>query len=178
MAENSNIARPYAKAAFSYAVETKTIANWHAFLTLAATVVSEPQIKPLMKNPRVTSEQIINLIISIATNTVTEQQHNFLKVVSHFHRLNILPAIANEFETLHKEMDKTVTAKIISAFPISTVQQQNLIQALKIRLQKDIAPEYEIDADLIGGVVIRAGDFVMDDSVRSKLERMRLMLVE
>lgn len=175
---NTKIARPYAKAAFEYALEQQQIQAWADFLQLAAVVVNDRDSLKLITDPRVTEEQAVQFIAGVCQQNMDEKQHNFLQLLGKNRRLTILPDIAALFDSMQKDYDKTVAVQVISAFPVASAQQEKLKQALTIRLQKKVNLAFTEDESILGGAVIRAGDFVIDGSVKTQLERMCLILQE
>ena len=88
----------------------------------------------------------------------------------------MLPDIATLFEQLRSEAEGAIQAQLISAFPASEEQKADVVAALGKRLGKDIQLDSIIDSTLLGGAIIRAGDLVIDGSVRGKLARLATAL--
>jgi F-type H+-transporting ATPase subunit delta len=172
MAEKATIARPYAKAAFEYALEHKSFDHWSQVLATASAVVSDKRMEKLLTSPRVKPEDFIALITDAAGGAVDEHSRNFLATLAHNRRLGLLPAIASQFETLRAETENVADVRIISAGQLSEWQRQRLSTALEKRLKRQIRLHCEVDASLIGGAIVRAGDFVIDGSLRARLERL------
>ncbi|MGE3919916.1 MAG: F0F1 ATP synthase subunit delta [Gammaproteobacteria bacterium] len=173
MIKDGNIARPYAKAAFKFALANKCIDEWAKFLNLSGAIVTEKQVWELLHNPQVEKEKVLNFILDLLGDRITEQQRNFLKVVAFYHRLILLPSISALYAELQREHEHMIDVEVISAFPIAAKLQENILQALKIRLQKTISAKFITDAKILGGLVIKAGDLVIDGSILNKLKRMR-----
>ena len=102
---------------------------------------------------------------------------NFIALLAENKRLLLLPEIALQFEALRAEQEKTLVATVSSFSAFTKVQEQQLIESLSRRLQRQVTLEIKIDSSLIGGAVIRAGDFVIDGSVRGKLSKLSTELV-
>jgi len=101
---------------------------------------------------------------------------NFVSVLAEYGRLALLPTIAELFELLKANHEKTMDVEVTSAFEVSDQEKIELGAALQRMLQRDINIETEVDKLLIGGVVIRAEDTVIDDSVKGRLEKLSLVL--
>lgn len=172
MAENATIARPYAKAAFEYACEHKAFDRWSQVLETCATVVSDERIAKLLTNPRVTSEDLVGLLAEAAGSTLDEHSRNFIATLAHNRRLGLLPEIAAMFEKLRAEIENIADVRITSAVQLDESQRQRLSEALKKRLKRDVRLHCDVDASLIGGAVVRAGDFVIDGSLKARLDRL------
>lgn len=172
MSLNTTLARPYAKAAFSDALQHTSITAWSNLLNLAGSVVHDARVTQLLKNPQIQLEKKTNWLLDVCAKVMHKAGENFFKLLAENRRLILLPEIAVLFEALRIEHEKTVNVKVTSAQPLANTEQQNLQQTLKTRLQRNIVIEYQHNADLLGGLVIQAGDLVIDDSVRSKLARL------
>lgn len=177
MIANRTIARPYAKAAFEFAEAHNDLPKWAEFMQLMAVVVSNPDMVNILNNPKVTSQKASALLTGFAGKDMDPHMQNFLQLLSEYHRLVDLPAVAELFDEYAKDAAKTVAVEVTSAMPITSKQKEQLLKALKIRLQREINASYNIDPSLMGGAVIRAGDFVIDGSVRAKIERMKQAIV-
>jgi F-type H+-transporting ATPase subunit delta len=172
MAEKATIARPYAKAAFEYAQEHKSFARWSKVLAAGSAVVSEPTVEKLLTHPRVGPEALVGLIAEVAGDALDEHGRNFLMTLAQNRRLGLLPEVAAQFEVLRAEIENVADVRIISAVQLSEGQQQRFSAVLKKRLQREVRLHCEVDPSLIGGAIVRAGDFVIDGSLKARLERL------
>lgn len=171
MAELSTIARPYTKAAFESAREQKALDQWSSAIALAAQATQDEQVSTLLSNPAIESEQKAQLIIDISSDA-NEQFQNFIKVLADNNRLFVLPEISMLFESLKAQQEKSVDVFVTAAFDLTDDQQTKLAQALGKKLDRDVNITSEVDASLIGGLLIKAGDLVIDGSVRGKLAKL------
>ena len=172
MAEILTIARPYAQAAFLFADSHQALKEWSDMLEFLAVVSADPEMTSLIENPRMTETQLAELFISIGADWQDDSCHNFIRLLAENRRLKLLPEIAALFEIQRRDAEQTIRAELITAFPATEAQQAAVIAALKQRLGRDIELECKTDAALLGGAIIRAGDLVIDGSVRGKLERL------
>jgi F-type H+-transporting ATPase subunit delta len=172
MAEILTIARPYAQAAFQFADSHQLLKEWSDMLELLAVVAADPEMAALIENPRMTETQLAELFISIGADRLDDSCHNFIRLLAENRRLKLLPEIAALFEIQRRDAERTIRAELITAFPASEAQQATVTAALKQRLGREIELICKTDASLIGGAIIRAGDLVIDGSVRGKLERL------
>lgn len=172
MAENTTVARPYAQAAFELARGKGALRAWSEGLQLAAAVVADARVKKLIANPRVRPEQIQGLILGVCATHLASEGQNLIKVLIQNRRLALLPEIAALYESYRAEAERTLAAEVISAFPVSDEQQAKIAQALKKRLGRDISLVCKVDDTLLGGVIIRAGDLVIDGSVTGQLGKL------
>lgn len=172
MAEILTIARPYAHAAFLFADSHQALKEWSAMLEFLAVVAADPEMTELIENPRLTETQIAELFIGIGADRLDENCHNFIRLLAENRRLKLLPEIAALFEIQRRDAEQSIRAELITAFPVTAAQQAAVTAALKQRLGREIELECITDATLLGGAIIRAGDLVIDGSVRGKLERL------
>ncbi len=178
MAERATIARPYAKAAFEYARDSKSFAGWSKGLALAAQVAADPRIEELIKNPELTAADHASLINDVAGERLDPGIQNFVRVLAENDRLLLLPEIAAHFEFLRSRAENTVEVQVVSAVPLDGAQSEKLRQALDRRLKARVHLTNTVDAGLLGGAVIRAGDLVIDGSLKGRLERLRTELTD
>lgn len=172
MAELSTLARPYAKAAFEYAADSGQMAQWSDALSLLGVVVQQQKILQLLTLPGYTPTQQFDALTSICGDSLSSGQQNFIKVLSEHRRLPLLAEISKQFEILKANREKTVDVEVVSASDISPEQQQQLSQALSERLQRAVAMHVTTDSSLLGGALIRAGDTVIDGSLRGRLAKL------
>jgi F-type H+-transporting ATPase subunit delta len=178
VAERATIARPYAKAAFEYARDTQAFAGWSQGLALAAQVVADPRIVELINNPELTTADHASLVTDVAGERLEPGLKNFVRVLAENHRLLLLPEIAAHFEQLRSQVENTVDVEVVSAVPLDAAQAEKLRQALDQRLKARVRMKNSVDAGLLGGAVIRAGDLVIDGSLKGRLERLRTELTD
>lgn len=178
MAERATIARPYAKAAFEYARDAKAFAPWSRGLAIAAEIVADARIEALIKNPKLTAAEHASLVIDVAGDRLEPGLKNFVRVLAENHRLLLLPEIAAHFELLRAQIENTVDVEVVSAVPLDAAQTEKLRQALDKRLKARVRMTNAVDSSLLGGAVIRAGDLVIDGSIKGRLERLRTELTD
>ncbi|WP_416138624.1 F0F1 ATP synthase subunit delta [Halomonas sp. HK25] len=172
MAETSTVARPYAKAAFEYARDHQALDVWSEWLGKVGMVVASQDVQKLLSSPKLNDERKVALVLEVADASVDDAARRFLDTLSDKRRLAALPAIAGQFERLRAEHDKRVDVTVVSAFELDDKQQQKLAGALKKRLNREISITTQVDPTLLGGVILRAGDTVIDGSVRGRLNRL------
>lgn len=172
MINTQTLARPYAKAAFEFASAAGRIDAWSGMLSLAAVAVDVPQVAELLKNPRHTSESKVKTLVQLFGSDIDEAFRNFVSTLGDNDRLDVLPMIRELFEELKAEAEKTLDVEVQTAFELTPAQLQTLAAALSKRLDRTVNPQQVVNPALIGGVVIRAGDVVVDGSVRGKLSQL------
>lgn len=172
MAELITLARPYAKAAFETALQDSELDKWSRMIALSAAVSGEAGVSTILSSPSLSSQQIADAFIAICGDELDEKGRNFVSLLAENKRLVLLAEISTLFETLKANQEMSVDVEITAAFEISLDVSNKLAQALKDRLKCEIKLATNVDQSLIGGAVIRAGDNVIDSSVRGKLSKL------
>jgi len=171
MADKTTIARPYARAAFDEARAENHLGPWSEALQVAAAVVKDPRVESLLGNPRVTSNELAQLLIDIAGPNLGDRGANLVRTLAENHRLAYLPEISALFDELKDEAEKVVDVTVTSAAPLDDTQRKTLAAALERKLNRGIRMQCHTDPSLLGGAVLQAGDLVIDGSLRSQLNR-------
>jgi F-type H+-transporting ATPase subunit delta len=172
MAELTTIARPYAQAVFQRAGETSKFPAWSEALQLMAAIATDDSMANVIAGALLSRTELADLFNEVAGDRIDQQARNLVKLLAENRRLALLPEIAAQYEELRTEAEGSVDAEIISAYAISDVQRGKVTESLKQRLGKDINLSVTIDESLVGGAIIRAGDMVIDGSVRGKLGKL------
>jgi F-type H+-transporting ATPase subunit delta len=172
MAELNTVARPYTKAAFEYALDKGNLDQWSAMLSIAAQAAQDSEMALVLGNPALTSEQKAELIIAVCEKHLDEAGTNFVSLLAENQRLALLPEIFAQFENLKANQTQSVELKVTTAFDLTEQQQQNLTQALGKKLGREVSMTTEVDKSILGGVVIRTEDLVIDGSVRARIAKL------
>ena len=177
MAELLTLARPYAKAAFAFASEQGATDNWSNVLQVLSAAVQDEAFSAYLNRPERTPAEQVSIFAKVLGENQTQAVSNFLMLLADNARLALLPEIEAEYELLKSQNNNTVDVVIESAFPMTSVQEQLLTHALEKKFNAAVNVSVEVNPALIAGVVIRAGDQVIDDSALNKLEKMRTRLL-
>ncbi|BCD99910.1 F0F1 ATP synthase subunit delta [Marinagarivorans cellulosilyticus] len=172
MAELTTLARPYARAAFESARADSQLNEWAQALVVAAAVASEPKVKQLLAAPGLTAAQKSAAFADVCGSELSDKFKNFVSVLAENKRLALLPFIQTLFIDLKSQLEKAINVEVTTAFEISAETQSQLVIALTKKLDRVVTLESSIDKSLIGGAVIRAGDTVIDGSVKGRLAKL------
>lgn len=174
MSDSTTIARPYAKALFEYALAGDKLAQWSDDLSVLAHAVLDTNAAQFIANPASTTEQQIELLRAVCDikDDTNQPLSNLIQMLAVNKRLLLLPEIKALYELHRAEQEKTLGVDVVSYSDVSPAQQQQLIAALSMRLKRKVSLNISIDPSLLGGAVIRAGDLVIDGSVRGKLNKL------
>ena len=172
MAEAITVARPYAQAAFDEARELGELKSWSDILQSLAQAAINPEVRAIITSPRIIKSQLVELMLALSDGKASELQRNFIKLLIEGQRLTLLPEIVMLFEIMRAEAEKNVDVVVTSAFDLSEAQKQKITAALKKRMGREIRLSCATDRKLLGGVIIRAGDKVIDGSARTHLSEL------
>ncbi|MDJ0939174.1 MAG: F0F1 ATP synthase subunit delta [Woeseiaceae bacterium] len=184
MADNNTIARPYAQAAFEIAHESGELAAWSESLGIAGELLADGQVADYLSDPALNDERRLEFLTGLFSSAGAKllsggdrRGTNFLKLLLEYGRTAVLPEIAEHFEALKANIENSVDVTVTSATPISAAQQQAIATALEARFGRSVTIETQLDENLIGGAVIRAGDVVIDGSLRNRLDGLTNALI-
>ena len=172
MAELSTLARPYAKAAFEFAADFGDLQGWSQSLSTAGAVAQQPAVVKLLSSPSSTAAQQAAAVIEICGDELGATGQNFISILSENRRLQLLPQISHQFEIMKANREKAVDVDLIAAHEMDAEQQQKLSDALSAKLERKVNMQVSLDKSLLGGAVIRAGDTVIDGSIRGRLTKL------
>ena len=172
MAEIATIARPYANAVFELAKERRALDEWSRQLQLAAAVAAEPEIVEIIESPAVTSAEKSNTLARVCGDDLSREGKQFVQVLARNKRLHLIAEIGAQFEARRAQEEASLDVEVISAFELSEAEHRRVVEALERRFKREIQLTARVDESLIGGAIIRAGDTVIDGSVRGKLEKL------
>jgi len=171
MAELTTLARPYAKAAFQVALDDNALDDWSKMLSLSAVLTTEERVQLLLQAPALTSEQVAESFVDICGDELNDKGKAFVRLLAENKRLPLMTEILRIFEFLKGQQQKSIDVEVVTAYDISEEVAAKLASALSKRLQREIKLATNTDQELIGGAIIRAGDTVIDSSVRGKLAK-------
>ncbi|GAA0484148.1 MULTISPECIES: F0F1 ATP synthase subunit delta [Tatumella] len=171
MSEFTTVARPYAKAAFDFAVEHQSIDRWQSMLAFSADVASDKQVAELLSGAKA-PETVSSTFIAICGDQLDENSQNLIKVMANNKRLKALPAVLEQFIQLRDAYEAIAEVDVTSANQLSEEQLAKISAAMEKRLSRKVKLNCKIDKSVIAGVVIQAGDMVIDGSVRGRLDRL------
>ena len=172
MSELSTVARPYAKAVFDLATEDSSFDKWSDVLSLLGNIVADDQVQTLVEDPFTDKTQLTDLIKAVCGDNVDQQGYNLVDTLIDNGRLNAVGAIATRFEELKAQAESLIEADVESALPLDDAQLEKLAISLEKHFGKKVKLTSSVNEELMGGILIRAGDTVIDGSVRTKLEKM------
>ncbi|MBM5811104.1 MAG: F0F1 ATP synthase subunit delta [Gammaproteobacteria bacterium] len=173
MAEKATIARPYARAAFAHARAAGALADWSRLLSGAADVVTDARVARLLGNPHVSAAELVDLLVDATGGAGGAAGRNFIAVLAGAGRLGLLPEVAAQYAALRAGIENVVDVELLSALEVAPEQRGRLTAALAQRFGgREVRLHVQLDPSLIGGAIVRAGDLVIDGSLKGRLERL------
>ena len=172
MAELRTLARPYAKAAFQAASESDSLQFWADQLVLLGSISVDPKVVDAITSSTLDAASQVSTLVDLVGSDLSGAVNNFLHILAENKRLLLLPSVAELFVELKANLERSVEVNISTAFALDDTTETKLTQALKEKLQRDIQVHTNVDKSLLGGVVVRAGDIVIDGSVKGRLAKL------
>jgi F-type H+-transporting ATPase subunit delta len=172
MAERITTARPYAKAIFSLARQDNTLPATSDGLTRAAAVVADPRVHALLGSPHVTAAELAEFVSGVVGAKLDEHGRNFISLLAANRRLGFLPEIAALFEVMKADLENAVDVEVVAASQLTPDQESRYAAALQKKFGRSVRLHTRVDGSLIGGAVLKAGDLVIDGSIKGRLERL------
>jgi len=177
MADNASIARPYAKAVFDLAQETGSFEAWTSALDNLTVISNDESFSTMVNAPRVSDSEISDLLVYLAKESLPDGGTNLINLLVQNDRLDVLPDIGQQYGDLVAKAKATINAKVRSAMALTEDQKSSLSSALEARLGMKVELEETIDASLVGGAIIKAGDLVIDGSAKGRIEKLTTALL-
>jgi F-type H+-transporting ATPase subunit delta len=171
MSELTTVARPYAKAAFEFAVEQDALDKWSEMLAFASAVATDATVQKILAGPE-SAEKKSEMFLAVCGEQLDQHGQNLIKVMAENNRLLALAEVSAFYEIHKAEHVKLIEVTVSSASELTVAEQNKISQAMEQRLARKVHLNCLIDPTLVAGVVIKAGDLVIDGSVRGKLDRL------
>ena len=171
-------ARRYAQAVFELALENRELEKWFDDLTLLSDSVSNQEFLDFLSQPRVTSEEKIRVVRDALGDVVEPLALNLMSLLATKNIAHILPGITAQYQELLDAQQGIERAVSVTAIPLDDDEQRRVTEMLSAVSGKDVRLTTRVDAEILGGMIIRTGDRVMDGSTRSRLQAMRRGLAE
>lgn len=167
MAENLTIARPYAQAIFEIAKEHDSFDAWSQTLEALACAASDETFLKVLQNAN--SADAVKDVETLLGDLLNEQGKNFVELLGENSRFAVLPEIYQEFVRLRDDYLKVKAVELISARPLDTADEQALVEKLERKYNAKISLTKKLDPSIIGGLIIKVGDEIIDASVKTSL---------
>jgi F-type H+-transporting ATPase subunit delta len=169
------VARRYAEAVFGLAAQDSSYDAWAADLDRLGALLDVPIVSKALMSPAVPAREKVNVIAAEAPG-LRPQTNNLISLLLHRERLELLPDIARAFHERLNRMRGIAVAEVTTAVPLDDSSRAQLAARLTRYVGQQIEMETAVDPAIMGGVVVRVGDLLLDGSVRGRLEALRRRL--
>jgi F-type H+-transporting ATPase subunit delta len=175
MAGEQQIARRYAQAYFDLARQGKDIAGWREGLQGATATLLQPEVSATLRDPRLSQAERVALVGELLRET-PQPARNLVRLLVERGRIAVLPLILERFDALADRESGVVRAEVVTAVPVSPALEATISRTLSERLGGEVQTQVRQDPSILGGLVIRIGDRVIDGSVRTRLTQLQTAL--
>ena len=172
MIELSPLARPYAKAIFSAALDAGTHETVAQDLALLSAVSQTQEVSRLIEDPELSKEKIAQIIIGLADGEVGNLANKMLELLADNKRLNLIEAINTSYQELLEQHNKTSSIVVNVANQPSEDNKNIIIEKLLAEHGEGSKIEFSEDPSIMGGLSIKIGDETLDLSIRGKVEKL------
>ena len=175
MARRDSAPRRYAEAAFEIALRDDAVADWRGDLDAAAVALDMGDLREVLANPALPLQQRVEVADRVFKGT-GDKARNLIQLLLRRGRIEQLPRVAAEFRRLDDQRNQIVHATATSAAPLADAEVRAVTARLEQMTGGQVELETAVDPDLLGGIVVRIGDRLIDGRVRGRLERLRQQL--
>jgi F-type H+-transporting ATPase subunit delta len=174
------IAKPYANAIFAIAQQDKSFDDWRLVLDAAAVLVLDAHLQTYLNAPNVSKsdkgKNLQKLVAKVINRDLKAKENQFLSLILDNNRASILPSVLTLFDTRMNAFDDFKMFKVSSAYPLSEVEEKNIVAELSAKYDTKASIETTIDENLVGGLIIKLGDKVIDMSIKARIDELNLRL--
>ena len=174
---NVTFARRYAQAALELGLQHDDLPAWRNDLAILAQVWSQPAERAYMEDVRVSKQARQERCRAILGPHIAPRTLNMVLLLISRGRTVLIPFIAQHFTDLERQRDETVIAHVTAAQPLTDDQHKALVRQLARKTGKDVQLDVSIEPSILGGLVIKVEDQLLDLSLIGKLNRMRDQVV-
>lgn len=178
MTELATLSRPYANALFDLATEAKQLEEWSKTMATLDAAANDATVALMLSSPEFTANDKAKRLATLCADEVSSDAERFLQALAEHDRLGLIQEVREQYEALRAEQERSLEVEIISARALTESQEALLVSALEQKFDKEISSTVRIDEALVGGAVIRAGDVIIDGSVRGRLTKLVDTLVQ
>jgi len=172
MAELATLARPYSKAVFELAKSQNRLDAWARMLDLLALVANEESVRLMLDSPELSDASKAQRLVRICADDIDDRGRALIELLAANKRLALIGEVREQFDALKALEEQVLDVEVVSAYELSEAQAGMLREALQRKFQREVNMTSRVDTGLVGGALIRAGDTVIDGSVRGRLAKL------
>jgi len=177
MAELQTLARPYAEAVFRTGSEQQNLAQWSEQLTVIATVLDDEQVKQRIGDPNIDKQRLTEILLAVSESLIAAATQNLLRLLVVNDRLDIGAELLQQFEAMRAEAEQQIEATVESAYAINKDEQHMISAVLEQHFGRTVRLHSSVNEELLAGMIIRVGDWVIDGSARARVQQLANSLV-
>jgi len=172
MAELATLARPYANALFDLAKSEQALEQWSRILSFLAAASTADKVRQMLDSPDLATELKAQRLIDLCGEELSDRAKNLIKLLARNKRLGVIAEIRDQFEERKAEEERVLEVEVVSAYELSPEQSNKLREALQRKFDREVNLTGRVDPHMLGGAMIRAGDTVIDGSIRGRLDKL------
>ena len=172
MIELTPLARPYAKAMFTSAVESNNIEDTAIELKDMAIASKTQEVINTIENPALSRQDILNILINLFDESISDRSKKLLEILAENKRLNLLETIFVIYKELLEEYKEQKSIEVLVATEPGNEAKDSIEQKLKLTYGKDAIIKFTKDPTMMGGLSIKIGDETLDLSIRGKVKKL------
>lgn len=184
MAKHYTVARPYARSVFEQALSDDHLETWSSALRILARIAEDERIVRMWQDPKVDEAALNDVFYQVSescldgvTEKLGDKLKNLIALLVMGKRLEVLPDIEELYHRMLTKHQNIVEVEVISAFSMDDKQEERFRVALEKRFDSKVSVAFKEDKSLIGGALLRSGNWVLDGSVRAKISRLSEALI-
>ena len=171
-------AKRYARAVYEIALEEKNLDGWHEDLDRLAGVLDDRELSTLLDAPEVPTSHKLSVLKQVLEGMVGPLALNLVSLLATRKLAGLFPSILEEYERLLDAHEGIVRAEVATAVSLDEGQRDRIADALRGMLGKDIRVSNIVRPEILGGLVARVGNKLIDGSARAKLDEMRRSIAQ
>ena len=172
MIELTPLARPYAKALFSSALESENLDEMANDLKIMATVSKTEEIKSTIEDPVLSRQEVVEILTKLFDENVGETSKKLLSILAENKRLNLLEPIYSIYQELLEKHKEQNSIEVFVATTPSDEAKEEIENKLRTSYGKDANIYFSKDPNMMGGLSIKVGDETLDLSIRGKVNKL------
>ena len=166
-------ARGYAQAAMNLALQGEALATWRTDLSLLRDLWAQEDIRTYLEDARINKQKREERLRQVLGSKISPMALNLVLVLNSRGRLSLMPHIARLFEDLEREREQKIVARVTTTQPLTPAQRSHLQAQLQEQTGREVELQEQVDPSILGGMVLKIGDQLLDLSVTGRLRRLR-----
>tara|TARA_B100000965_G_scaffold276956_1_gene234749 strand:+ start:1068 stop:1604 length:537 start_codon:yes stop_codon:yes gene_type:complete len=172
MIELTPLARPYAKALFASALESKNVEEISNELRTIAIASATNEVINVIESPVLSRQEVVKILFDLLDEEISEKSKKMIEILAENKRLNLLGTIYTIYQELLEEHKEQKSVEVLVAFDPSKEAEENIKHKLKSKYGDDANISFSKDPQMMGGLSIKIGDEMLDLSIKGKIKKL------